>query len=148
MKILYYDSVYAYIENNKKEILNFMRDNEIEPTQDAIESYAEDAIHDEYINLLSCLEEYDNKNNYDYILVCCDLGLWYGRRKFTQKITTLKEAIIKTSCCYSNRLYFIKSNATLYAESIHHDGINKFKFYAVKNGKKTSIKYNDLIACY
>ena len=148
MKILFNNDLYAYVANNRDELKNCLIENGIDPQPNDIEDAAAQCLDDEYNDLVSCLKEYDNKSNYDYILVCGSLGLWRGRRQVKAKIKSLYDAF--TKCCGydSYMLYFDKVNNTLQIKCYHHDGCNEYKIYSVKNNKKTAIKLNDLLACY
>ena len=148
MKIIYNSDLYAFIENNRKYIIDCLINNEIDPQPNEIENCAIDLLQDEYDNLLSCIKEYDAKNSFDYIMVVGSLGLWNGRRPIKAKTNTLYNAF--TRCMsYDNQLIYFKNKAnTLTIEDNHHDGTNVYRLYKVVNGKKCAIKYNDLLECY
>lgn len=148
MKIIYNSDLYAYIENNKKFLIKCLEDNEEKINDQNIENIADDYLTDEYFNLLSCLKEYENKNNFDYLLIDGVLGLWYGKRKVKAQFNNFEE-VLNTCCCHdSYMIYFDSVKNTMKIDSYHHDGCNSFKIYVVKNNKKYAIKLNDLLACY
>jgi hypothetical protein len=146
--ILYNYDLNAYIENNKKIIIETLKENEKPITENNMFETAYYLSEDEYNLLISCIKEYDNKNNYDYILVCGCLGLWYGSKIIKARLTSLKNAFEKCACYDSNMVYFTNKNSTLNIDSYHHDGCNSFKIYRVYKGKKYAIKLIDLLACY
>jgi hypothetical protein len=101
-------------------------------------------INNDYDDLLTLVNTYDYKKDYDYIIIKYSLGLWYGRKNGVVKFKTLKEAIQSGSYDY-NIIYFKNDRETLIKESQHHDGNNIYKYYKVKNGKTYAIKYNDFV---
>lgn len=143
MKIIFNDDVYAYIGNNKKEIIEYLQENNIEPQPNEIEDAAIMMLNDDSDLLNEMINNFD-KLDFDYILCVADLGLWYGRRQAQKRFNNLYDAI--HACVYdSNMLYFKKNNSTLAMDSYHHDGCNKYKFYKVKNGVKKAITFNELM---
>ena len=97
----------------------------------------------DYYELKENILSFDNKTNYEKIIVFANLGLWYGRRAGVKKFNTLFDAI---SFCTedANKLFYTTKNSTLKLEAIHHDGVNYFKFYKLIKGKKYAIKINEL----
>lgn len=144
---IYNDDISDYINDNLQMIKESLIDNDIAINDDNIYKEATNYIDDDYRNFIYCLNEYDNKNKYDYILCVASLGLWYGRRAASKAFKDLKTAI---TFCFEdyNKVYFDKVNTTIKADAIHHDGTNIFTFYKVVNGKRKAIKYNDIISCY
>ena len=147
-KILFNDDLYAYIENNKKEITEFLKDCGINPTAAEIENEAADQLSDEKCEFLTALKNFDNMNKYDYILVCGSLGLWYGDKIIKAKIASLYNAVIKCACYDTNIIFHTSKKNTLEIESYHHDGVNCFKLYKVVNGKKYAITRGEILKHY
>lgn len=143
-KIIYNDDIYSYVNNFKKDLIDILNDNGIEITPNTIEDAAIQNINDELNDILYTCEIFDNKKDFDYILVCGCLGLWCGEKIIKVKLTSLKNAIQKCICYDSNMIYFTAKNSTINIDSYHHDGVNHFKLYAVKNGKKTAIAYDKI----
>lgn len=143
MIVLYNDDLFTYIEENKEDIIASIKEEDVYPTEKAIEEEAQAWINADWDYFKDAICDWDEVIPYDYILIEADLGLWYGRRKFKAKTASLYEAITKASEDY-NLLYFKNRRATLSLKAAHHDGVNNFKFYKVKNNKKRAIKYSDL----
>ena len=141
--IIYIDDINEYIANNKDYIINQLQEND-DPIND--ESIMQAAYYllendDKYL-LNEYINNFDLSNN--KILVVASFGLWYGKRQGKAIFNSLKDAIYK--CCYdSNKIYFDNKNTTLKMRSIHHDGINKYKFYKLVNNKKYAIKYKEFL---
>ena len=145
--IIYNDDPAAYIDDNKQLIIESLKDNELLINDNNILNEAINILSDEYFVFCDCLKEYDNKNKYDYILCFASLGLGYGKRQGKKTFADLKSAIFYCFEDY-NKVYFDKSNTTIKAAAIHHDGVNNFTFYKVVNGKKYAIKLNDILSCF
>ena len=143
MIILYNDDLYAYKKLNNKAILEYLKENGIDPTPNATEAAALELINIDYEDLIYNIKRYDEKNeNKIYIDAC--LGLWRGRVKGFKIVNNLYDAIV--SCCEDiNIIYFDNLKNTLRIGAQHHDGLNEFKIYKLVNGHKKAIKYNDLI---
>ena len=94
-------------------------------------------------DLKELFNNYESKRNYEKILICADLGLWYGRRAGRKEFNNINDCIFKF-CEDYNIFYFKNKNATLTLAAYHHDGVNIFKFYKIIKNKKYAIKYNDL----
>ena len=143
MIILFNDDVIEYIEKNKADIAESIKEDDRYPTAEAIEEEAYSWIKTDWDYLRDDVATFDEVSQYTKIIIEGDLGLWYGRRKIVAKCDTLFEALTKAMEDY-NTLFFKNKNATLQLKAIHHDGVNYFKFYKVIKGKKYAIKYNDI----
>lgn len=142
-KVIYNDSLYDYIENNKSDIIEFLNEEGVDPTPNAIEDAAANMIDDDALYLADLIKNFDKKIKYKKIVVVGVLGLWYGKRAVKAKFNDLHHAFYK--CIEdTNKAYFI-ANSTLQLDAIHHDGINKFKFYKVVNGKQYAIKFDEFM---
>ena len=142
--IIFNDDVADMIEKNKDIIIDNLNDYEMKICDANIYSEAHNMIDEDAAELLTVLDRFDNNIKYDYILCVAVLGLWYGRRNAIAKFKTLKEAMQK--CFYDiNKIYFKNKNTSLQLESVHHDGVNHYKFYKVVNNKKYAIKLNEVI---
>ena len=144
LSVLYMDDIYAYIDIYKKDLIDNLINCDIDPLPNEIEDEAQLMIDNDYDDMLTLINTYDYKINYDYIEVVYKLGLWYGRREGKTRFKTLKEAV-QSGSYDINIIYFKDKKSTLTKEATHHDGSNTYKYYKVVNGKKYAIKYNDLI---
>lgn len=142
--ILFNDSLYDYIENNKNDIINYLKENDIDPTVNNIDDAASDFINFDYVDFIKAIQRYDNTTVYDYIVITGSLGLWYGRRNIKVHFNSLYDAVV-SAMQDNNKLYFKRKNCTLSLSAYHHDGENIHQFYKIVKGKKYAIKYNDLI---
>ena len=94
--------------------------------------------------LQDIIHTFDLCIDYDAILCEASLGLWYGRREAKKTFKSLYLAL--TTCAYDdNEIFFINHNSTLNMRSIHHDGVNNYKFYKLINNKKYAIKIKDVL---
>lgn len=141
------DSVSEYVQQNKNYIKDVLKEYEIEPSLKNIDIEAQAQINDSIEELKQAAHNFDIVGGFDKIQVCAVLGLWYGKRTGVKTFNTLSECI--TKCCEDqNTFYFKRKNATLTLAASHHDGVNLFKFYYIKNGKRYAINYNIFINCY
>jgi hypothetical protein len=141
MIIIYDDDLSGYVQRNECYIIECLKDNDIDITLKNIDDFALTCIDDDLSQLKQAAQYFDNVGNYDNIIIEAELGLWNGKHKATKQFKTLAECLLKY-CEDQNTFYFKRKNTTLTLAACHHDGINIFKFYYVKNGKKHAINYN------
>ena len=142
MTILYNNNVYDYIKLYNDYILEYLKESDQDATPNNKEDAAIDLIQYDYESLIENIKNFD-KNNDCKIYVSASLGLWYGRVAGYRVFNNLYDAV--TSVLQDNNIiYYDNEKNTLKASCGHHDGINDFKFYMIKNNKKYAIKYNKL----
>lgn len=141
------DDVCEYVQENENYIKDVLKEYDIEPSLKNIDIEAQAQINDSIEELKQAAQNFDNVGGFDKIQVCAVLGLWYGKRTGAKTFNTLNECITRF-CEDQNTFYFKRKNTTLTLAATHHDGVNLFKFYYIKNGKKYAINYNIFINCY
>lgn len=142
--IIYNDDVCEYANEFKKDIIENLQANNCNIDDDAIYQEAYAMINNDYEYMQELINCYENIYKPQKILCIANFGLWYGRRKAQKYFNNLYDAL---RVCYqdNNKLYFKKNNSTLELSASHHDGTNYYKFYAIIDGKKKAIKYNQVI---
>ena len=143
LKIMYMDDIYTYQKLYKKDILEYLEEEGIDPHPNNIEDAAQQMIQDDYDYFIESVMRFD-LSNYDKILISVNLGLWNGRKSFIAYEKNLHDAI-KKAFADINICYFKNKNSTLNIDASHHDGVNYFKFYVIRNNKKYAIKIDDLL---
>lgn len=141
--VVFTDDIYDYMQNNKKYILEYLSNNDIDATPDNIEDGAHALIDFDFDYFTDLINNFD-LSAYDKILVVYSLGLWNGTRHGSAYCDTLAEAIQK-SAYDINEVYFNNKKSTLSMNACHHDGENNYKFYKIVNGKKYAIKYAEFM---
>ena len=144
---LFYDDVNEYIDDFKEDIIETLKEDGIEATEDAIYEEAQHNIDWALEDFKNGLRFFDNITDYDSILIEATLGLW--NRTVTGKATANKlyDAVFAYVEDY-NLFYFKDKRSTLTLKATHHDGDNYFKFYKVKNGKKYAITVKEMEATF
>ena len=123
---IYTDSVIDYIDNNRNDLVDYLKDSDREATDEEIQKLAYSEIEFEANELLNMFKHYDKQHRHS-VLVVGTFGLWYGKAqggtiyKGLDALTDLYEDV--------NTFYFNRKNGTLRLEAIHHDGTNNFAIY-------------------
>lgn len=143
MIILYTDDAFKYVEDNKEFLIEELKNRDEDVTEDAIYEEAQRCIEDDAEYLRDIISSYDARSNNDGVYVEASLGLWYGRRAAHAEFKSLDEAFYRCTED-ANTVYFKRSNSTMILEASHHDGVNVFKFYALRGGKKHAINFDDM----
>ena len=138
------DDIHAIQELYKSDILESLKENNIDPQPNAIEDCASEFIDADLYFFKELIKSYDSKHN-NKIFVVADFGLWYGRRAGYKEYNSLYEAIFNDILQDTNIIYYSDKRQTLKIDSSHHDGVNHYKLYKLVNNKKYAIKYNELI---
>lgn len=141
------DDVCEYVQQNENYIKDVLKEYDIEPSLKNIDIEAQAQINDSIEELKQAAQNFDNVGGFDKIQVCAVLGLWYGKRTGAKTFNTLNECITRF-CEDQNTYYFKRKNTALTLAATHHDGVNLFKFYYIKNGKKYAINYDIFMNCY
>ena len=68
LSVLYMDDIYAYIDIYKKDIIDNLINYDIDPLPNEIEDEAKLMIDNDYDVLITLINTYDYKINYDYIM--------------------------------------------------------------------------------
>lgn len=144
---LYTDDTSEYVQDNSKYIKECLQENGTEINNKNIDSFALEMIEQDTTELKQAAQHFDAVGGFEKIQVCAVLGLWYGKRTGVKCFNTLSECITRF-CEDQNTFYFKRKNTTLTLAATHHDGVNLFKFYYIKNGKRYAINYNIFINCY
>ena len=138
---IYDDDLNEYTQHNACYIIECLKDNDIAPSLKNIDDFALNCINDYLTQLKQAAQYFDNVGSFDYIIINAVLGLWNGKKYGSKKYKTLAECLT-LYCEDQNTFYFKRINSTLTLAACHHDGINIFKFYYVKNGRKHAINYS------
>lgn len=141
------DDVSEYVQDNKQFLIETLQDDDKEANNKNIDSLALEMIEQDTTELKQAARSFDAVGGFDKIQVCAVLGLWYGKRTGSKTFNTLSECITRF-CEDQNTFYFKRKNTTLTLAASHHDGVNLFKFYYIKNGKRYAINYNIFMNCY
>ena len=144
---LYTDSLCEYVQDNMQFLTETLQDDDKEVNNKNIDDLALSMIEEDTTDLKQAAHSFDVVGGFDSIEVCAVLGLWYGKRTGVKRFKTLSECITQF-CEDQNTYYFKRKNTTLTLAAAHHDGVNLFKFYYIKNGKRYAINYNIFINCY
>lgn len=143
MIIIYTDDAFKYVEDNKEFLIEELQNKDADVTDDALYEEAYRCIEDDGEYLKDILTSYDRRSNNDGVCVEASLGLWYGRRAATARFNSLNDAFYRCIEDY-NTVFFKRVNSTMTLKAAHHDGVNVFKFYALRGGKKYAITFNDM----
>ena len=145
--ILVNDDLNDFIEQEKDYLVELVKELEndpSEPTQEQLESYAQEAINNDISDFESMVRDYDKYIDFDHIKVVAKLGLWYGERNGQKTFKSLQDCVLKY--CEDYNLFFCtRENSTLTLKATHHDGTNIFKYYQVVKGKQRAITINELV---
>ena len=145
---LIHDDFNLYLDEDKESIIELLKEQEMEVNDKNIENYVDALLENELSDFDDMMNRFDQKVDYDNILVIAKLGLWYGQRNSQRYFKTLKSAFYT---CTEDTNYLYSRNYThdtITLKAIHHDGTNFFKFYKVKNGKKKAITIQELQELY
>lgn len=138
------DDALLYLERNKKEIEDALKEENIELTEENLINEAQFYCELDIDNLKYYVNKIDAKYNSKILVVAC-LGLWYGKRNAKKVFNSLDDCVFNF-CEDYNTFYFERINTTLTLQAIHHDGCNIFKFYRLnEKGQKRAITLNDIM---
>lgn len=143
MMTIYNDDVIQYATENKNFIIESLNECGIDPTESNIINEARSMIDTDADYLKELIINFDKNNNYK-IKVVATLDLWNGKRQATAIFNSLYDCLFK---CFEdvNAVYFKNNKTTITLDAAHHDGVNMFKFYLLKHGKKYAINFNKLM---